>query len=320
MLVAGMASRLALSALRQPTLSALRQPSLRTMSMSSRLALSALRLRQRPQQRRGIVAEAAQLMCAAQDATHLPWWATITTTTIAARLALTPTTILARRAGRRLAVAAPHARRLTQLAVESIKANPAGRVEAARLYATGLHGLLKLHRANPLLVALPPVATLPTLVTLALAVRELPAAAGGAYAAGGALWFPNLAASDPTLVLPALAVGAAYANLERALGGRPPADAPAAAEAAAEPRGDRRRKRRRGRAPAADAATPPPPRRGPSLAAVAKNVGQLALIAAVPLTAQLPAGFCVFWLSSTAFTATQGEVLRRLDAAPVRPP
>ena len=48
--------------------------------------------------------------------------------------------------------------------------------------------------------------------------------------------------------------------------------------------------------------------------------GQLALIAAVPLTAQLPAGFCVFWLSSTAFTATQGEVLRRLDAAPVRPP
>ena len=140
-----MASRLALSALRQP-------------GLRSRLALSALRqpgLRRRPQLRRGIVAEAAQLMCAAQDMSHLPWWATITTTTIAARLALTPTTILARRAGRRLAVAAPHARRLTQLAVESIKANPAGRVEAARLYATGLHGLLKLHRANPLLVALP---------------------------------------------------------------------------------------------------------------------------------------------------------------------
>lgn len=316
-----MASRLALSTLRQPSV----------MASSRQPALSALRqpgLRQRPQlpQRRGIVAEAAQLMCAAQDMTQLPWWATITTTTIAARLALTPTTILARRAGRRLAVAAPHARRLTQLAVESIKANPAGRVEAARLYATGLHGLLKLHRANPLLVALPPVATLPTLVTLALAVRELPAAAGGAYAAGGALWFPDLAASDPTLVLPALAVGAAYANLERALGGRPPADAPAAEEApapedaAAEPRGDRRRKRRRGRAPAAGEAAAPPPRRGPSLAAVAKNFGQLALIAAVPLTVQLPAGFCVFWLSSTAFTATQGEVLRRLDAAPVRPP
>ena len=49
-----------------------------------------------------------------------------------------------------------------------------------------------------------------------------------------------------------------------------------------------------------------PPGRA-SLAGVAKHAGQLALIATAPVTFALPAGFHLFWLSSTAFTALSGE-------------
>ena len=83
------------------------------------------------------------------------------------------------------------------------------------------------------------------------------------------------------MYLPCLCVGAAYANLERQLAAPP------------------------GRA---------------ALAGAAKNIGQLALIATMPITFALPSGFHLFWLSSTAFTAASGEAFRLLDRPPVMPP
>ena len=83
------------------------------------------------------------------------------------------------------------------------------------------------------------------------------------------------------MYLPCFCVGAAYLNLERQLAAPP------------------------GRA---------------SLAGAAKNIGQLALIATMPVTFGLPAGFHLFWLSSTAFTAMSGEAFRLLDQPPPVPP
>ena len=56
------------------------------------------------------------------------------------------------------------------------------------------------------------------------------------------------------------------------------------------------------------------------IAGVAKHAGQLALIATAPVTFGLPAGFHLFWLSSTLFTAASGEAFRLLDKPPPVPP
>ena len=58
----------------------------------------------------GVVASCAEALVAAQAAIALPWWATIGCCTVGARVALTPCVVVARRTGRRLAVAAPHLR------------------------------------------------------------------------------------------------------------------------------------------------------------------------------------------------------------------
>ena len=58
-----------------------------------------------------------------------------------------------------------------------------------------------------------------------------------------------------------------------------------------------------------------PPGRG-VLAGVAKHAGQLALIATAPVTFALPAGFHLFWLSSTALHGDVGRRARLLDTPP----
>ncbi|KAJ1449621.1 60Kd inner membrane protein-domain-containing protein [Pelagophyceae sp. CCMP2097] len=46
-----------------------------------------------------------------------------------------------------------------------------------------------------------------------------------------------------------------------------------------------------------------------------RNAAQLGLICALPLTGHLPAGFLLYWISSSAFSAAQIFAFRRLDGA-----
>jgi len=144
----------------------------------------------------------------------MPWTAAIAASTVAIRLALVPVTVVARRAGRRVAAAAPQLNELNAMLVQATRRNDvAGRQRAVAAYLRAVHRTLRVHRANPLVAfLLMPAVHIPTFVTLALSVRELANVAPG-YCTGGALWFRDLAHADPYGVLPLVAVGTSYANL-----------------------------------------------------------------------------------------------------------
>ena len=177
----------------------------------------ARRARRPPHQlTRTFIPDATQLLVDAQACTGLPWYATIPCATFALRSALVPASIVARRHGRRINLAAPHLRKLQQLAAERSKERPDDKIGTARLLTTGINGILKLHGARPSFLLLPFATTLPSMVYLALGVRGLPE---DMIAEGGCLWFPDLSVSDP--YLPCVCVAAAYANLERQLAAPP---------------------------------------------------------------------------------------------------
>ena len=236
----------------------------------------ARRARPTPRLTRSFIPDATQLLVDAQACTGLPWYATIPCATFALRSALVPASIVARRHGRRINMAAPHLRKLQQLAKQRSEEKPDDKIGTARLLTSGINGILKLHGARPAFLLLPFATTLPSMIYLALGVRGLPE---DMIAEGGCLWFPDLSATD--VYLPCFCVAAAYANLERQLAAPP------------------------GKA---------------SIAGAAKNIGQLALIATMPITFGLPAGFHLFWLSSTFFTAASGEAFRLIDKPLPAPP
>ncbi|KAJ8599963.1 hypothetical protein CTAYLR_002852 [Chrysophaeum taylorii] len=200
----------------------------------------------------------------------LPWWATIAATTLGVRGALLPATLVARRASARFVAAAPHLRRVNALLVDALrKDDKSSRVAA--LYARAVHATLKVHGANPVAAfVLMPAVHIPVFVTFAFAIRELCESAPN-FHLEGTLWFPDLAAPDPTLAL--LAIGGTYFNL----GGLPkPSDRP-------------------------------------GWPLVARHAAQLGLLAALPITVQLPSGFLVYWLTSTGFTACSIAAFRAID-------
>ena len=186
--------------------------------MALRSAVRLARRARRPphQLTRTFIPDATQLLIDFQAASGLPWYATIPCATFVMRSALVPASIVARRHGRRINLAAPHLRKLQQLAAERSREKPDDKIGTARLLASGINGILKLHGARPAFLLLPFATTLPSMIYLALGVRGLPA---DALVEGGCLWFPDLSVSD--MYLPCFCVGAAYLNLERQLAAPP---------------------------------------------------------------------------------------------------
>jgi len=185
--------------------------------MATTLVRLARRARRPPHQpTRTFIPDATQLLIDAQAITGLPWYATIPCATLAVRGALVPASLIARRHGRRINLAAPHLRKLQQLAAERSQEKPDDKIGTARLLTSGINGILKLHHARPAFLLLPFATTLPSMIYLALGVRGLPE---DMIAEGGCLWFPDL--SVPDAYLPCFCVAAAYANLERQLAAPP---------------------------------------------------------------------------------------------------
>ena len=186
--------------------------------MAVRSAIRLARRARRPphQLTRTFIPDATQLLIDAQAVTGLPWYATIPCATLVVRCALVPASLIARRHGRRINLAAPHLRKLQQLAKQRSEEKPDDKIGTARLLTSGINGILKLHHARPAFLLLPFATTLPSMIYLALGVRGLPE---DMIAEGGCLWFPDL--SVPDAYLPALCVTAAYANLERQLAAPP---------------------------------------------------------------------------------------------------
>ena len=119
--------------------------------MAARSAVYLARRARRPPHilTRTFIPDATQLLVDAQACTGLPWYATIPCATFALRSALVPASIVARRHGRRINLAAPHLRKLQQLAKQRSEEKPDDKIGTARLLTSGINGILKLHHARP---------------------------------------------------------------------------------------------------------------------------------------------------------------------------
>lgn len=135
---------------------------------------------------------------------------------------------------------------------------------AVKLYTKAIHATLKVHQANPLTaVLLVPAVQIPAFVTYALSVRDL-CDNGEGFDSGGILWFQDLSIQDPTWLLPIAGVSSAYFNLR------------------------------------STKSSEEMQRESLSLQLAARHLAQLLLITAIPVTLQLPTGFLVYWITSTA--------------------
>ena len=76
-----------------------------------------------------------------------------------------PVSIVARGHGRRINMAAPHLKKLQQLAAQRSKEQPDDKLGTAKLLTSGINGILKLHGARPAF-RYPFATTLPAMVSL----------------------------------------------------------------------------------------------------------------------------------------------------------
>jgi len=67
---------------------------------------------------------------------------------------------------------------------------------------------------NPLQSLLLPVVQFPTFMSMFFALKKIPEVYPEEIATGGILWFHNLAASDPYLILPLISAGSFLAMIE----------------------------------------------------------------------------------------------------------
>ena len=223
-------------------------------------------------------------LLALHDTTGLPWWATLVTATLCVRSSLLPLVFYQMRASARFAGAMPYMlqvkdalqRRFKELDAAAPSGSAGVRVKAEQL-RQARHGLQLTWRkfdCHPAKLFLTPVVHFPVFITYVFAVRDMIRGGEGGAAPGlaaeGALWFPDLTVMDGTYVLPALAIGLTYVNLEQSLGGGPKS----------------------------------------GWLYKCKNALQTAMLLLGAFTSQLPAGVFMYWVTSASYGIVQTATLR----------
>ena len=155
---------------------------------------------------------ALRLVDAVHGGLDLPWWAAIAGSAVAARTALLPLSVYSLRQTTRMqAMKVPLAHIMAR---GQAGEDPAViQAEMAALYAA--------HGTSPARIFLPALAQAPVFISFFWGLRNLAEVRPGA-SEGGALWFPDLGASDPTYALPLLSTGSAVALLLLAMPPPPP--------------------------------------------------------------------------------------------------
>ena len=144
------------------------------------------------------------------DVTGLPWWVTIVMVMVALRTALLPFNIKTMEHTTRLALAKPELEALqAELAAGVTPAQQAAAAERARAVYKK-HGIQLKYTMTPFLIQMP------VFVSFFFALRGM-AESFPSFATGGAAWFTNLAAPDPTYALPVATAATMLATIE--LGG-----------------------------------------------------------------------------------------------------
>lgn len=213
------------------------------------------------------------------------------------------------------------------------------RIDKWQKFLTGARAAVRLQTERPVILAIAtPLVQIPVFMTFVFVTRGLIAGGGHGLNDGGLFWFVDLTARDETLILPLAAVASTYANLELSFGGgtREHRRADQGVEGGPEPLLSHE---------AQQAGTPEnvqleldpskafsKPSNETGVAAktydsrasdvglkstrlgmlgVVKDGIQTLLICGLPLVATLPSGAFVYWLTSSAFSASTITVLRK---------
>jgi YidC/Oxa1 family membrane protein insertase len=224
--------------------------------------------------KRNIISLVQQSLIEFQTFSGLPWWATISASTVLVKTALVPLVRLQILASQKLGKAMPEINDLRMLLMKSLSKNSANtsgeKMEAIRSFFVGSQAVLSLHNASitPLLVY--PLMNVSLFVTYILSIRGLfENDTTGALATGGLYWFKDLIALDDTMILPFTAISATYLAIELSF---------------------------RGGA-------------GPALGTFKDGLQCFVLLAA-PITTSLPAGVFCYWIPSSLFGIAQNYVMK----------
>lgn len=137
------------------------------------------------------------LVCVMLDNIHLtldvPYWQSIVLATIGLRLITLPIGIKSMQNSSRLAALRPHMAKLSENAKKDSN-------HQAR-YTTELYALWKKYKVNPLKAAVLPFVQLPIFISVFFGIKQMGTFCPE-FSSGGTLWFTDLAAADPMVVLP----------------------------------------------------------------------------------------------------------------------
>ncbi|KAF8980340.1 Cytochrome c oxidase assembly protein cox18, mitochondrial [Entomortierella lignicola] len=225
-------------------------------------------------------------------ATGLPWWATIFCATFLLRTAITtPVAIYQQRAVGRMMELTP----VLQAWLETLKTSVGidhklkGRdfatfnSEIQDAYRAKVKELYSAHRCNPRVSFMLPWVQIPLFITMSLTIRgmagyplpflgdsSLPAEPG--FLNGGTMWFTDLAASDPTWIMP-IAIGAAnLLNIE--LNALMMSKTPTRNQI------------------------------------IFRNLFRILAITMIPIAHEAPMAICLYWLSSGSYSVIQNLAFR----------
>jgi len=213
----------------------------------------------------------------------LPWWSAVAVTTILIRTSLMPLSVWQSKEMVPFGKALPKISLLwRQFRARWAEGDPADGRRRRWLLSQlrqGAGAALEMDRCRPGPILGLPVAQLGLFVYVISSLRGI--LQGGQLPGldcGGALWFSDLAAADPTLALPIAALGLTYANLELGFGRF---------------RGHGEKKEDGG------------------LPEKIKSMMQVYLIWSFPFIMQLPAGVFMYWIPSSLFGSCQVVLLRQ---------
>lgn len=130
----------------------------------------------------------------------IPYWGAIVAVTLGIRLVLLPVALKTIQGSARMAVMRPELQKVQ----ERMLSDPRGNEESVKMkYQQEMKALFVKHKCNPLRAILWPLFQFPVFISFFMALKEMGVYYPG-FATGGTLWFENLSAADPTMVLPVL--------------------------------------------------------------------------------------------------------------------
>lgn len=230
----------------------------------------------------------------------LPWWATFASSAVLVRVPLLPFVYYQLRASARMAKASVELSYVYQLLTrrrrELLRGDISSHIRATVTFLDATTAILRLHKAPLSAIVAPMTLQLSCFWTLVVANRGLIDAGGYGMTTGGFGPFLDLTVADPTLVLPLLAVGGTFANIELSFGRRGATPESAKADVS--------------QSPSTSALTNSTVTQTQSpLLLLAKDVVQTFLIVSLPAISTLPAGVFFYWLVSLSLTRLQASVL-----------